>query len=332
MQAGAQTLWPRAYQPHGTGADLTTVTYDDATGNRTVTNALGQQSVYKFAVLQSIPKLVEIDRLATATTAAATRTFSYDGNGYLSGTTDWNSILTTYSNDAAGNVLSMTEASGTAQARTTSYSYVGNNPLTDFHLPSQIAVPGKTTNLSYDANGYLLTRTETDTGSGQTRSWSYTNDALGHVLTATDPNGNTTTFTYAGDNIATITNALGQVTRVPASTPDSLPTTIVDPNGVTTTLAYDGRQRLLSSTIATAAGNRATKFAYDLAGNLVRYAHDAAGRVIPGQQLRPGAPAGAHDRRVGRGDRLHARWARRPEGDDHSGWRRSRGLAEPGGV
>ena len=128
---------------HGTGADLITVSYDDATGNRTVTNALGQQSVYKFAILQNMPKLSEIDRLATATTAAATRMFSYDGNGYLSGTTDWNGVLTAYSNDAAGNVLSMTEASGTAQARTTSYSYVGNSPVTDFHLPSQIVAPGQ---------------------------------------------------------------------------------------------------------------------------------------------------------------------------------------------
>ena len=37
-----------------------------------VTNALGQQLLYKFTTLQGVPKVTEIDRQATSTTAAAT--------------------------------------------------------------------------------------------------------------------------------------------------------------------------------------------------------------------------------------------------------------------
>ena len=41
----------------GSGAMLTTVAYDDKTGNRTVTNPLGQQEVFRFTTLQGLPKV-----------------------------------------------------------------------------------------------------------------------------------------------------------------------------------------------------------------------------------------------------------------------------------
>src|SRR5262249_24926998 len=110
----------------GIGANLTTVSYDDVTGSRTVTSALGDQEVYKFATLQGVPKVVEIDRLATSTTTAAVRQFTYDTNGFTPSSTDWNGNLTTYINDAHGQPTSTTEASGTAQARTTTISYLSN--------------------------------------------------------------------------------------------------------------------------------------------------------------------------------------------------------------
>jgi len=56
----------------------------------------------------------------------------------------------------------------------------------------------------------------------------------------------------------------------PASpaTPGRTPLAIVDPNGVTTNLVYDPRQHLLSSTVMTSGGNRATTYGYDPAENL----------------------------------------------------------------
>jgi YD repeat-containing protein len=159
---------------HGTGADLTTVAYDDTTGNRTVTNPLGQQETYKFAMLQNVPKVTEIDRLATTTTAAATRLFTYDANGYAASQTDWNGNLTTYINNIHGEPTTMVEASGTAQARTTTVTY---HPA--FRLPLSIVTPGLTTTFTYDASGELLTKTLKDTTAtivpystnGTSRTW-----------------------------------------------------------------------------------------------------------------------------------------------------------------
>jgi RHS repeat-associated protein len=278
---------------HAGGADLTRVAYDDTDGSRTVTNALGQQQIYKFATLQGIPKVTEIDRLASPTTQAARRLFAYDSNGYLAAATDWNGNETAYVNDARGLPVSITEAAGTAEQRTTAVAW-----LSTFHLPAKIAAPGLTTTFAYDASGDLLTRAETDATSntapystkGQTRTWHFTwADFL--PASATDPRGAATRFQWDGSGaLVAITNALGQVTRITSHLPGGLPQTIADPNRVATTLAYDVRDRLQSSMVATGAGPLTTRFGYDGVGNLIRItlpdasalanAYDAAHRLV----------------------------------------------------
>jgi RHS repeat-associated protein len=258
----------------GAGADLTTVSYDDTTGARTVTNALGQQDVYHFQPLQGVPKVQEIDRQATATTAAAQQLFTYDSNGYTATVTDWNAVLTRYTNDSRGDPTVIEEAVGTPAARTTTITY---DP-TFVHLPAEIVTPGVTTRFHYDPTGNVLTKTLIDTTTqtspyttnGQMRTWTYTwnNGLLASVKRPrTDVNGSTQ-FTYdsSGALIAT-TNALNQTTHVTQHLPGGLPQTIVDPNGVSTILAYDTRLRLLTSTTTSAA--LVTSFSYDPAGNLV---------------------------------------------------------------
>jgi len=138
----------------GTGADLTKVLYDDSTGNRTVTNALGVSEIYKFTTLQGVPKVTEIDRQATSTTSAATRFFTYDTNGYTASQTDWNGNKTSYINDVHGQPTTITEPT-----RATAISY---DP-TFIHLPHQIVTAGLTTTFGYDGSGNLITRNETDT-------------------------------------------------------------------------------------------------------------------------------------------------------------------------
>jgi RHS repeat-associated protein len=259
----------------GAGADLTTIAYDDSTGNRTITNALGDQEVYKFTTLQGVPKVTEIDRLATSTTMAAPRTFSYDGNGYAASQTDWNGNLTTYVNDIHGQPTTINEAVGTPQARTTAITYLPN-----FHLPASIITPGLTTAFTYDSAGELLTKTLADTttttvpysSNGQTRTWTNTwsNFLLASTKGSRTDISELTSFTYDGSGALTkITNALGQATNITAHTGGGLPLTIVDPNKVATTLTYDARQRLLTSTLSTAAGALTTTYTYDAAGNLL---------------------------------------------------------------
>jgi RHS repeat-associated protein len=258
----------------GAGANLTTVAYN-ADGSRTVTNALGVTDTYKFTTRQGVPKVTEIDRAATATTAVATELFTYDANGYTASQTDWNGNQTTYVNNVHGQPTTINEAVGTAVARTTTIAY--DDP-TFVHLPEQIVTPGLTATFTYDGSGELLTRTLTDTTAttvpystnGQTRTW--TNTWSNFLLASTKtPNGNTTTFAYDGSGaLVKITNALNQATDITAHTGGGLPLTVVDPNGVTTTLTYDARQRPLTGTVETAAGPRTTTYTYDPAGNLIK--------------------------------------------------------------
>jgi RHS repeat-associated protein len=259
---------------HAGGAELTTVSY--SSGTSTVTNALGQQLVYKFSTLQSMPKITEIDRLATSTTAAASEKFTYDGNGYLASSTDWNGNLTNYVNNATGEPTTINEAVGTAQARTTTVTYP-----TTFHVPLSIVTPGLTTTFTYDSNGNRLTKTLTDTTqtivpystNGTARTWTYTYGANFLLSSATGPRidvSQVTTFAYdATGVITTITNALGQTNKITQHTAGGLPLTIVDPNGVSTALTYDNRQRLLTNTLSTSAGPLTTTVTYDNAGNLL---------------------------------------------------------------
>jgi RHS repeat-associated protein len=293
---------------HAGGADLTTVVYNND-GSRLVTNPLGQQELYKFNSFDtgtsgSIAISGEIDRLATATTAAAKRLFTYDSNGNYASKTDWNGNTTTFVNDARGRPTTITEATGTPQQRVTQITWHGS-----FNLPTQIVAPGLTTNFTYDANGKLLTRTETDTTTttvpystnGQTRIWNYT-WAGSRLASVTDPRGNTTHFDWdSSGGLDAITNALGQVTHIPVHTGGGLPLTVVDPNGVVTNLAYDARQRLVSRTVNTSAGSLTTTYSYDAAGNLTQVTqpdgsafgntYDAAHRLVAvadlfGQQIR----------------------------------------------
>ena len=241
-------------------ANLTTIAYNDTDGSRTVTNALGATDTYTFATLQGVPKVAHISRAATSTTAAATRAFTYDANGYKASSTDWDGNLTTYTHDPRGDETSRVEASGTALARTISTSW-----LSAFHLPAQITEPNRSGAFSYDAHGNLLT--VLIMAGAATRSFAYTYTAFGQVLTAADPRGNVTNYAYDGQgDLTSTTDALGHVTSIASYDANGRPLTIVDPNGVTTSLTYDPRGRLTSRTVAALT----TAYAYDNAGNLIQ--------------------------------------------------------------
>jgi RHS repeat-associated protein len=278
---------------HGSGADLTTITYNDTDGSRTVTNATGVTDTYTFTTLQGVPKVTGISRAATSTTAAATETFSYDSNGYLASATDWNGNQTTYVNDSHGDPTTINEAVGSSVARTTTIAY---DP-TFVHLPDSITTPGLTTGFTYDGSGEVLTKTLTDTTTtttpystnGQTRTWTNTwsSSLLASVKT---PNSNTTHYGYDGTGALTsITDPLSHATNITSHTGGGLPLTIVDPNSVTTTLTYDARQRLTSSAVTTGSGTLTTSYTIDPTGELnkttlpdgsfLSYVYDTAHRV-----------------------------------------------------
>ena len=280
----------------GDDANLTHIGYN-ADGSRDVTNALGLVTVYKFTTLQGVPKVTEIDRLASATTPAATMYQTYDTNGYINNISDWNANLTTMVNDIHDQPLTLNEAVGSPVARTTTATY-----LTSFHLPLQIVVPNKTTTFVYDPNGNMLSRTETDTRTatvpystqGNTRTWTNTFDNFGHLLTATGPRTDviaTCTNKYdTSNNLVAVFDPLGHLTRYTNYNGSGLPLMKIDPNGVTNVFAYDVRDRLLMQATLGHSGNATNLFGYDNAGQLISvtrpdgtalfYQYDAAHRLF----------------------------------------------------
>ena len=214
-----------------------------------------------------------------------TQSLTYDANGYVASKTDFDNNVTQYTHDGFGNETSRTEAYGTPDARTVTTAW--NNGL---NQPSLITEPGRTTAFTYDTVGHVLTKTVTDTTTSVARTTTYTYYSSGVpnglLHTVTDPLSHVTTYTYDGQgNLATVTNALNQVTQITQYDANGMPLTIVDPNNVTTTLTYDTRQRLKSRTVAGAE----TDFTYDLVGNLTKvtlptgsflqYTYDAAHRL-----------------------------------------------------
>jgi YD repeat-containing protein len=152
----------------------------------------------------------------------------------------------------------------------------------------------RTVQSTTDADGHLGFGATLE---GQPRTWTYTYDAHGHVLTANGPRTDvadvTDTAYYADNdpdqgkrgNVASVTNALGQTTQILSYNAHGQPLTIVDPNGLTTNLTYDLRQRLISRNV----GGEITIYGYDAVGQLLRvtlpddsflsYSYDAAHRL-----------------------------------------------------
>jgi YD repeat-containing protein len=303
---------------HAGGAQRYTLSYG-AVGSTTVTDPLGTARTYGFQLVLDTFKNTGISGPACPTCGPATQ--GIDANGNVSSRTDWNGNVTNYAYDLTRNLeTSRSEAFGTAQARTITTQW---HPT--FRLPAKVAEPLRITSYVYNGDsgagcgfqddGATLVsgvpcsktiRPTSDatgtagfgaTSAGSPRTWSYTYNANGSVLTMdgprTDASDITTTTYYPNDdteagkrgNVAAVTNALGHVTSVTAYNAHGQPLTIVDPNGLTTTLGYDARQRLTSRSV----GGELTDYTYDNVGQLTRvtlpdassltYTYDAAHRL-----------------------------------------------------
>ncbi|HZM35061.1 MAG TPA: DUF6531 domain-containing protein, partial [Burkholderiales bacterium] len=297
---------------HAGGVQRYTVSYN-SDGSAEVTDALGATRTYRFQNLLDVFRSNAISGPACPGCGAAAQ--SFDANGNVASRTDWNGNVTTYVYDLTRNLeIRRVEAAGTTYARTTSTEW---HPA--FRLPTRIAEPLRLTTMVYDpdgigcgARGALCSKTLQATGDtdgslgfggtvlGTPRTWNYTYDANGSVLTIDGPRtdvADVTTYAYHANDalcnglagcrgqVATIRNAAGHVTEIPNYTAHGEPLTIVDPNGLITTFTYDARQRLTSRTV----GGEVTTYTYDNAGQLIRvtlpdssyleYTYDAAHRL-----------------------------------------------------
>lgn len=302
---------------HAGGADSTTVVYN-ANGSSLVTRALGAANTYGFQAKYGVPRNNSVTGSVCPTCGPNSATVDTFGN--ITSRVDWNGNRTNFTWDTARilqtqRVEGLTAAGAiTPQTRTITTEWHGNTAV---RLVKRIAEPLRITTFVYHgdsgttcgASWALCTKTvqaTTDatgasgfaaTVTGTPRTWNYTYNSNGLVLTANGPRTDltdTTTYTYYANNdtdlgkrgnVATITNALGHVTSITAYNLHGQPLTVVDPNGLTTTLAYDARQRLTSRSV----GGETTTYTYDNAGQLTKvtlpdtsflqYTYDAAHRL-----------------------------------------------------
>ncbi|MEO1366487.1 MAG: DUF6531 domain-containing protein, partial [Acidobacteriota bacterium] len=146
-------------------------------------------------------------------------------------------VTTTFTWDGEGNKLTETDALG----RETVFTYDELNRLIRTEAPG-----GFTSTRSYDPNGNPVKEVTANTDEDQVRTLVY--DPSDRLSEKVDATGARATFQYdpAGNLIHE-----------------------VDPNGNSILRAYDSRNRLVSRTEVTAAGDVTTAYRYDANGNLV---------------------------------------------------------------
>lgn len=293
----------KSYSYTGVEVNKVTLSYYDpyGGGQTTVTDPSGNTRVYGFQRLLGLDRPYNVTQTGTP---AESRTFDVSGN--VSSYKDFNGNLTCYAYESPRNLETIrveglpssgvcsTALTGalTAPAKRTTQAWHAT-----FRLPSSIAetttAGDRVTTFTYATNGNVLSKSVIV--AGVTRSWSWTYDGFGRVLTATDPRNKTTTNTYypndpaQGSNramLASVTNAATHTTTITSYSAVGQPLSITDPNGLVTTMGYDARQRLTSRVV----GGETTTYEYDGVGQLTKvtmpdtsnlnYLYDGAHRLV----------------------------------------------------
>ncbi len=256
------------------GANAMGLTYNN-NGSVTTTDALGAVRTFTYARVGDANQSTSISgsQCPTCRDSAAT---TYDSAGFVSSRTDYNGNLTCYANDPvrglelgpprrilawqcmSANLSTYAPVAGTRQRKITTQWHA------TWREPALITEQNRTTAFTYFPTGMLQKKTITDLTASPTvgRTWSYTYDSYGRVLTVDGPRTagtvdvttylpNTCTTGYGCSELQTITDAMNRVTTFNSYNAYGQPLTITDPNGVVTTLTYDLRQRLTSRQVGT---------------------------------------------------------------------------------
>lgn len=141
----------RAIESSHAGTDKTTFTFTADT--TTVTNPLGKQDVYIYAMVGGARRLVSVAGQASTSCLAANQSYTYYDNGLTKTKTDWQGNVTAYAYNDRGLVTQLTEAVGKPEQRIV---------LTEWHptlpLPTKVTEGNQTVIYEYDAQGHLLRR------------------------------------------------------------------------------------------------------------------------------------------------------------------------------
>ncbi len=307
------------------------VTYGTGAGQHSVTDPLGTTRTHTFTTLLKVSRRVSTQQPPGSGSSTCNDTLTYDSQANVTSRTDFNGNKICYVNDTARRLeikrVEGVTAAADCTAALTSPPTGARVITTEWHpywrLQTRIAEPKLITTLSYNDNGatcapadalvdgrriaVVCSRSEqattdesgasafTATATGIPRIKTFAYGTFGRVLSETDPNNRTTSYTYHPDNdpsigkrgnIASITNAANQVQYITDYNSHGQATRMVDSNGVATVLAYDSRLRLISYT----RGSEPTIYRYDGRGLLqdvtmadgtkLTYSHDTAHRLV----------------------------------------------------
>jgi RHS repeat-associated protein len=241
-----------------------------------VTDPLGNQTTYRFNIQGILTDVTDaLGQMKSFTLSAGTNLVtSVSGSAQcdICGPPGQGNMSFTY--DANGNILTVTDALGNSYTRT--YDPVFNQ-ITSYTDPL-----GHVSTFTYDASGNLITGTDAD---GNVTQFAYTTGGL--VSQITDPLGNVTMI--GRDSLGNPTSVTDPLGNVSTSSYDAVsrPVGGTDPLGRHGTSTYDPLDRIVSRT--NGKGNR-TLLSYDPAGNLLSvrdargnitsYAYDSLSRAV----------------------------------------------------
>lgn len=161
---------------HGVGINKLQVAYDSdtpTTVTRTTTNEHGKQTTLTFTKTGGDFRSTSVSGAAHGTCLAATRSSTYDANGYHDLVTDREGNVTDYDYDWLGELQQVVTGVGTTDSRTITFDW---NSL--YSKPEKITTALSESTFTYDSRGRPLTISVKNTSPNgvvnQTRAWSYT--------------------------------------------------------------------------------------------------------------------------------------------------------------
>ena len=285
---GPQLYTVTVPSPTGLGTATATLGYDGTGKLASVTDGNGNHYIFTYGSGSTLVKMeepggtvdlsyaVSFDSMGRQTgvqdAASNTQSWAYAdaANPYQVTTyTDEDSQPTSFTYDGFGNLTSTTDPLSVTTNLTYDYSHFALGRLT------QVQTGGLTpvSFTYYEPSGLLDTLTTPQPGGGGTVTSSYVFDVLGNLTSVTVP---------GSGSYSTRTVSLNYTTDGGYSQPDSVgqPLTITDPGGHVEHFRYDAQGRALSETDAL---GYETDFLYNLAGQVTTTTYPATGQTGSGR-------------------------------------------------